>query len=174
MLHRWKVIKTSLNIRLLPTVTICCFERTIQMLYISLWCKYILIYTVFDEKPRNWFQYLKLFAFLKFATLVRSVGKTSVIKHQLNRFCILLQDGITFGDIRCFIFINVASRQAYSYFIPHNVTTFDIPALWKTKAISIFNERFFTTCFNKITQKRRKSFYLLSNNVSISKKSTMP
>ena len=61
------------------------------------------------------------------------------------------------------------SRQAFSCFISYNVTTFDIPALWKTKAISIFNERFFTTCFKKITQKRRKSFYLLSSNVSISK-----
>ena len=61
------------------------------------------------------------------------------------------------------------SRQAFSCFISYNVTTFDIPALWKTIAISIFNERFFTTCFKKITQKRRKSFYLLSSNVSISK-----
>ena len=61
------------------------------------------------------------------------------------------------------------SRQAFSCSISYNVTTFDIPALWKTKAISIFNERFFTTCFKKITQKRRKSFYLLSSNVSISK-----
>ena len=61
------------------------------------------------------------------------------------------------------------SRQAFSCFISYNVTTFDIPALWKTIAISIFNERFFTTCFIKITQRRRKSFYLLSNNVSISK-----